>query len=114
MRLFGIPLLAVVVLAVTIAIALMLERTVLGRSIEAVGQNDRAAGLAGLRVELTRFWAYVICAALAGLAGALISGFSGGNSLDRSTFAACFTARKRLQAGEKRCPYSCAVKTNTL
>ena len=83
MRLFGIPLLAVVVLAVSIAIALMLERTVLGRSIEAVGQNDRAAGLAGLRVEQTRFWAYVICAALAGLAGALISGFSGGNSLDQ-------------------------------
>ena len=36
-----------------------------------------------MRVELTRFWAYVICAALAGLTGVLISGFSGGNSLDQ-------------------------------
>lgn len=83
MRVLGIPLLAVIALAVSVAIALMLERTVLGRAIEAVGQNDRAARLAGMRVELTRFWAYVICAALAGLTGALISGFSGGNSLDQ-------------------------------
>lgn len=83
MRLLGIPLLAVVALVVTVGIAVMLERTVLGRSIQAVGQNDRAARLAGLRVEVTRFWAYVICAGLAGLTGALIAGFAGGNSLDQ-------------------------------
>jgi ribose transport system permease protein len=61
----------------------MLERTVLGRSIAAVGQNERAAGLAGLRVQRTRLWAYVLCAGLAGLTGALIAGFAGGNSLDQ-------------------------------
>lgn len=83
MRLAGVPLLALVALAVTVWIAVMLERTVLGRSIEAVGQNDRAAGLAGLRVQGTRFWAYVICAGLAGFTGALIAGFAGGNSLDQ-------------------------------
>ncbi|MDO9143775.1 MAG: ABC transporter permease [Rhodoferax sp.] len=83
MRLLGVPLLAMVALVVTVGIAVMLERTVLGRSIAAVGQNDRAARLAGLKVEVTRFWAYVICAGLAGLTGALISGFAGGNSLDQ-------------------------------
>lgn len=83
MRVVGVPLVALVALAVTLAIALMLERTVLGRSIAAVGQNRRAALLAGLRVERTRFMAYVICAGLAGLTGALIAGFSGGNSLDQ-------------------------------
>lgn len=83
LRLLGVPLLAMLALLVTVGIAVMLQRTVLGRAIEAVGQNERAAGLAGLRVQVTRFWAYVICAALAGLTGALISGFAGGNSLDQ-------------------------------
>ncbi|MDD5334051.1 MAG: ABC transporter permease [Rhodoferax sp.] len=83
LRLLGLPLLALLALLVTVGIAVMLRRSVLGRSIEAVGQNERAAGLAGLRVQVTRFWAYVICAGLAGLTGALISGFAGGNSLDQ-------------------------------
>lgn len=83
LRLLGLPLLALLALLVTVGIAVMLRRSVLGRSIEAVGQNERAAGLAGLPVQVTRFWAYVICAALAGLTGALISGFAGGNSLDQ-------------------------------
>lgn len=82
-RVLGVPLVALLAIAVTLLVALMLERTALGRSIAAVGQNRRAAQLAGLRVERTRLLAYVICAALAGLTGALIAGFSGGNSLDQ-------------------------------
>ncbi|KAB7604262.1 ABC transporter permease, partial [Verminephrobacter sp. Larva24] len=82
-RVLGIPLVALLALAVTLAVALMLEHTLLGRSIAALGQNRRAAQLAGLRVERTRLWAYLICAGLAGLTGALIAGFSGGNSLDQ-------------------------------
>jgi len=82
-RILGVPLVALLAIAVTLLVALMLERTALGRSIAAVGQNRRAAQLAGLRVERTRLLAYVICAALAGLTGALIAGFSGGNSLDQ-------------------------------
>ncbi|MDP9895781.1 ribose transport system permease protein [Variovorax boronicumulans] len=82
-RVLGIPLVAIGALVVTVLVALMLERTVLGRSIAAVGQNRRAAQLAGLKVERTRLMAYVICAGLAGLTGALIAGFSGGNSLDQ-------------------------------
>lgn len=83
LRIAGVPLLAVLALGVTLLVALMLHRTVLGRSIAAVGQNERAASLAGVSVEWTRFMAYLICAGLAGLTGALIAGFSGGNSLDQ-------------------------------
>jgi ribose transport system permease protein len=82
LRLVGIPLIALVALAASLWIALMLQRTLLGRSIEAVGQSERAARLAGIDVQRTRLMVYVICAGLAGLTGALISGFSGGNSLD--------------------------------
>jgi len=83
LRLLGIPLIALVALAASVGIALMLQRSVLGRSIEAVGQNERAARLAGVAVQRTRLMVYLICAGLAGLTGALIAGFSGGNSLDQ-------------------------------
>jgi ribose transport system permease protein len=83
LRLAGVPLVALVALAATLVIALMLQRTLLGRSIEAVGQSERAARLAGIDVQRTRLAVYLICAALAGLTGALIAGFSGGNSLDQ-------------------------------
>ncbi len=83
LRLLGIPLVALVALAISVAVWVMIERSVLGRSIAAIGQNRRAAHLAGVRVERTRLVTYVICAALAGLTGALIAGFAGGNSLDQ-------------------------------
>ncbi|HUG21534.1 ABC transporter permease [Piscinibacter sp.] len=83
LRIVGVPLLALIALAVTLAIWLLVERTVLGRSLAALGQNRRAAHLAGVNVERTRLVIYVICAALAGLTGVLIAGFSGGNSLDQ-------------------------------
>ena len=85
LRLLGIPLIALVALAASLGVALMLmlmlQRSVLGRSIEAVGQNERAARLAGVAVQRTRLMVYLICAGLAGLTGALIAGFSGDNSL---------------------------------
>ena len=82
-KIAGIPLLAVVALGVAVVIAVMLERTVYGRTVSAIGQSRRVAQLAGMNVERTRLLTYVICAALAGLTGALIAGFSGGNSLDQ-------------------------------
>ena len=83
LRWWGLPLMAVAALLVTGLIALMLERSTLGRSIAAVGQNNRAARLAGLAELRTRALAYLICGGLAGLTGALMAGFSGGNSLDQ-------------------------------
>ncbi|MDQ0471953.1 ABC transporter permease [Labrys wisconsinensis] len=82
-KLFGVPLLAAVALIAAVLVALALERTVYGRSVGAVGQNDRAAQLAGFDVERTRFITYALSGGLAGLTGALIAGFSGGNSLDQ-------------------------------
>lgn len=77
----GIPLVAVIVGLITIAMGVLLHRTVYGRSVLAIGQNSRAADLAGIRVERIRFATYVGCAVLASLCGYLFSGFSGGSSL---------------------------------
>lgn len=81
-RFFGIPIAAVFVLALSLVLLLILKRTLYGRSVLAVGQNMRAAWLAGLNVDLTRLFTYVLSALLAGVCGILLSGFSGGAALN--------------------------------
>lgn len=60
----------------------VLHRTIFGRSVIAIGQNQRAATLAGIKVGQVRFATYVLCATLASLCGFLLSGFSGGALLN--------------------------------
>ncbi|MGI6851463.1 ABC transporter permease [Mesorhizobium sp. 1B3] len=81
----GIPVLALVMVLVTVIMSVVLHRTIYGRTVTAVGQNARAARLAGLPVDLTRFATYVLCGAFAGLNGYLLSGFSGGAALNMGT-----------------------------
>ena len=81
-RVLGVPLVAFVVLGLSIVIAIILTRTVYGRSVLAVGQNTRAAWLAGMNVDATRFATYVLSAFLSGVCGIVLSGFSGGAALN--------------------------------
>jgi ribose transport system permease protein len=57
------------VLAVVCSV--VLTRTVFGRRVKAIGDNERAALYAGLPIRRTRIWVYVICGALSGVAGIL-------------------------------------------
>ena len=82
MQVFGIPVMAFAVLALSVLMALLLSRTVYGRSVLAVGQNSRGAWLAGLNVGRTRFLTYILSAFLAGVCGILLSGFSRGAALN--------------------------------
>jgi ribose transport system permease protein len=62
------------VLLIVSAIAfLVLRFTVYGRSIYTIGGNREAARLAGLRVDLITISVYMICAALASLAGVIVA-----------------------------------------
>jgi ribose transport system permease protein len=81
-RLLGVPFVTLLVLALSLVLALILKRSLYGRSVLAVGQNLRAAWLAGLDVGRTRFATYVLSALLAGVCGILLSGFSGGAALN--------------------------------
>jgi ribose transport system permease protein len=60
----------------------VLTRTVFGRSVTAIGQNQRAAALAGVRVERVRLAAYVTSAFFASVGGILLASFSGGAALN--------------------------------
>lgn len=81
-RFFGVPLLALCVIMFAIAMSIVLRRTVYGRSVIAIGQNARAAELAGVRVGQVRFATYVLCAVLSSLCGYVLAGFSGGAALN--------------------------------
>jgi ribose transport system permease protein len=80
--LWGIPVLALVGMAITFVMSVILHRTIFGRTVTAIGQNARAARLAGLPVDRVRFVTYVMCGTFAGLTGYLVSGFSGGAALN--------------------------------
>jgi ribose transport system permease protein len=78
----GVPVMALVVILFTVGAAIVLQRTVYGRSVLAIGQNIRAAWLAGVKVERVRFFTYALCGALGGLSGALLAGYFRGASVD--------------------------------
>jgi ribose transport system permease protein len=83
-RVADVPVIALAFLAVAVAVAFVLARSVVGRSVLAVGQNIRAAYLAGVRIERTLAAVYVLSALLAAVAGLLLAAYSGGASLNMS------------------------------
>jgi len=78
----GIPWLAIGTSILTILFGILLHRTIFGRSVLAIGQNPRAAWLAGIKVERTRCFTYVLSGALGGICGALLAGYFRGSSLE--------------------------------
>lgn len=69
----GWPIMPVVFLIALVVIGVILRRTVLGRSIYAVGGNPVASNSAGIRVERVKIITYAISGFLAGLAGFLLA-----------------------------------------
>ncbi|NKN35813.1 ABC transporter permease [Agrobacterium sp. a22-2] len=78
----GIPNVALVALVLSVLAFVLLQKTVYGRWIAAIGQNIRAARMAGIPVDGTRFVTYILCAVLAALCGYLLASFSGGAALN--------------------------------
>ena len=81
-QIVGIPWLAIGTFILTILFGILLHRTIFGRSVLAIGQNPRAAWLAGIKVERTRCLTYVLSGALGGICGALLAGYFRGSSLE--------------------------------
>lgn len=68
-----IPTLVVVAAMIVVALWLLLERTIFGRHVKAVGGNREAARLAGVDVRRTLLLGYMISALTAGVAGVLFA-----------------------------------------
>jgi ribose transport system permease protein len=81
-QIFGVPILAILTAFFTLVAAIVLQSTIYGRSVLAIGQNIRAARLAGIKVARTRFLTYGLCGMLGGLDGALLAGYFRGANVD--------------------------------
>jgi ribose transport system permease protein len=81
-----------------------LQVTVFGKRIFAIGDNPRAAALAGVRVAATRIAAFVISALSAVTGGIMLGGFGGvsvgvGSGLALQAIAACVIGGVQLMGG---------------
>ncbi|RWB19689.1 ABC transporter permease [Mesorhizobium sp.] len=81
-QILGIPVLAILTVLFTIGAAIALQRMIYGRSVLGIGQNIRAAWLAGVNVGRIRFLTYTLSGALGGLDGALLAGYFRGANVD--------------------------------
>nr|WP_250811401.1 ABC transporter permease [Neorhizobium tomejilense] len=81
-NLFGVPNIAIVALILSVIAWVVLEKTIYGRWISAIGQSTFAARMTGIPVDGTRLVTYILCAVLASICGYLLASFSGGAALN--------------------------------
>jgi ribose/xylose/arabinose/galactoside ABC-type transport system permease subunit len=72
-NLFGIPVPIIILIIVFIICTTLLNKTVLGRYIYAVGGNEQAARASGININQVKLAVYAICGLLAGLAGIILT-----------------------------------------
>ena len=82
LQVLGVPLLAILGIVFSIGAGIALQRMVYGRSVLAIGQNMRAAWLAGIPVGRIRLLTYTLSGALGGIDGALLAGYFRGANVD--------------------------------
>ncbi|RQG99887.1 L-arabinose ABC transporter permease AraH [Paraburkholderia dinghuensis] len=73
MTIFGVSLPIWITLICFIAFGVMLNHTVYGRNTLAIGGNPEASRLAGIHVERTRVWIFLIQGAVTALAGVILA-----------------------------------------
>jgi ribose transport system permease protein len=107
MKIFStIPINIVYMLLILLILWVVLNRTELGQWIQAVGGNQMAAKLSGIRVDLVKIIAFVISACCAGITGILLASLIGsgttgaGDSYLINAFAAVFLGSATLRDGE--------------
>ncbi len=70
---FQIPAPFIILVVITVVAAVLLNRTVFGRYLKAIGRNEQAARYSGLPTDRVVIGAYVLCSLLAGLGGVLFA-----------------------------------------
>lgn len=90
---------------VVILIAFLLNKTVFGRSLKAIGGNQESARLACINVDFHKISVYTICGACAALAGILATARTTcgdpnlGNGYEMNAIAACVIGGAKLNGG---------------
>ena len=83
-RILGLPVQALIAVALGFIAAWVVNRTVYGRYLLTVGGNERAARLSGVPVRTVKIATYMVCAALAGVAGLVVSAINSASDANQT------------------------------
>ncbi|WP_149240460.1 ABC transporter permease [Dyadobacter sp. 32] len=72
-NLFGIPFPIIILIVAFVVCSIVLNKTILGRYMYAVGGNEPAARASGIRVSRVKMWVYIICGLLSAMGGILLT-----------------------------------------
>lgn len=103
--LLGVPVPVIVAVVAIAVVWVMMNRTRLGARFYAVGGNIKAANLSGINTAAVLFYAYLICAVLASIAGIMLTARVGsgetnlGGTIALESIAACVIAGVSLRGG---------------
>ena len=105
-RVLGIPTPVLIMVAVLVLLWIILNRTLLGHHLQAIGSNHAAARLAGVGVSRTTVAAFVVVAVCAAICGIILTARIGsgmvtaGDSFLLSAFAASFLGASVVRDGQ--------------
>jgi putative multiple sugar transport system permease protein len=101
----GIPVILVILTALILIYTFFAKRTIAGRHVYALGGNERAARLSGIKTDRVVFWVYVNMGVLAALAGLIVAGRlnaatpKAGVNFELDAIAACYIGGASASGG---------------
>lgn len=100
-----IPILSILMVLLTFVFWFIMKHTVFGRKLYAIGGNEDASSVAGIKVKKHKNLAFALCAGMAGLTGILMASRlgsahpTGGDGLFLQAYAAVFLGRTIFREG---------------
>ncbi len=101
----GIPIVLILIAALIGIYTFITQKTIAGRHIYALGGNEKAAKLSGIKTKRVMFWVYVNMGLLAALAGLVVAGRlnaatpKAGTNFELDAIAACFIGGASASGG---------------
>lgn len=101
----GIPIVLVLIGALILIYTFITEKTIAGRHVYALGGNEKAAKLSGIKTKRVMFWVYTNMGVLSAIAGLIVSARLGaatpkaGTNYELDAIAACFIGGASASGG---------------
>ncbi|MEK3788981.1 multiple monosaccharide ABC transporter permease [Paenibacillus sp. FSL K6-1230] len=101
----GIPNILVLLFALIIAYSFIMNRTVIGRHVYALGGNEKAAELSGVKTKKVTFWVFVNMGVMAAISGLIFAARlnaatpRAGTNFELDAIAACFIGGASASGG---------------
>ncbi len=101
----GIPIVLILIVALIVIYSFITQKTIAGRHVYALGGNEKAAKLSGIKTKRVMFWVYVNMGILAALAGLIVAGRlnaatpKAGTNFELDAIAACFIGGASASGG---------------